>query len=403
MHAQDCFQDFSYHRVYEVAPPEGIAYVEAGTHHLLLETSSLVDAGKLRTDGNDLRVTDEDCNPLPFFIQGFTERDTNAIYVGLPALDESGMEIHFYYGNPDETESLSDGNAVFLFFDDFEDGILDPTRWETVGTHAIYEEVDGAMHFSGDNNTGGIFQYITPAQGTSGPLTFDFVANCNNSRIYGIADTTDIQRIAFRYGTGAESVDSLNIIALMSDTLNGGTNPGLVYPDIIVPRVDMNIMSISAEVGPENELMVTRFMNLSNLDSNLDTLVNDNFAFDAVRPFFSAFGVFIKLEFMGARTTPAILLDVTRGDEEFIGVSNIWEAGERIWVNAFPNPGDGMVRLECSMTSPQRVFVFDSKGSVIRDLAYKAELDLRELAPGSYVLHISDLRGFRAVTTYVKE
>lgn len=137
MYAQDCFQDFSYHRVYEVAPPEGIAYVEAGTHHLLLETSSLVDAGKLRTDGNDLRVTDEDCNPLPFFIQGFTERDTNAIYVGLPALDESGMEIHFYYGNPDETESLSDGDAVFVFFDDFEDGILDPTRWETVGTHTI--------------------------------------------------------------------------------------------------------------------------------------------------------------------------------------------------------------------------------------------------------------------------
>lgn len=106
---------------------------------------------------------------------------------------------------------------------------------------------------------------------------------------------------------------------------------------------------------------------------------------------------------MGARTTPSVLLDVVRGDEQFIGVSNIWEAGERIWVNAFPNPGDGMVRLECGMTSPQQMTVFDSKGMLVLDLPYDSDLDLRALSSGSYVLHITDSRGFRAVTTYVKE
>jgi|GEM_PF-1757019 len=40
----------------------------------------------------------------------------------------SSSTIHMYYGNP-QAGNASDGQATFLFFDDFEDGVLDPDKW----------------------------------------------------------------------------------------------------------------------------------------------------------------------------------------------------------------------------------------------------------------------------------
>jgi hypothetical protein len=399
--AQDCVDGYDYHRVFTVTPPAGATQVEAGTHALPFETASLVEAGKLRTDGNDLRITDAACNPLPFYIQSVELRDTNALYIALPPLTEDGMEIHIYYGQPDEEQSLSAGEEVFLFFDDFEDGVIDESRWETVGSYVTYEESDGSLLYSGDTSHGGIFQYFTPNVGTSNPVTFDFVANANNFRIYGIADTSDVQRIAFRYGAGSESIDSLNIIAQMSDTLSGGFNPGLVYPDIIVPRVEMQIISMSAERGPNGELVMTRFMNLSNLDANLDTTVLDAYGFDALRPFFSAFAGNIEVEFFGARNTPSALLEVASSEETFIGVSSTEEmllAPFRL----FPNPSDGVVHIQTELPQVQQVQVSDIQGRILMQVPYQARLDLSTLSSGHYHIQLISEEGLSPARGFIR-
>ncbi len=49
------------------------------------------------------------------------ERQQKHDMVKLPVLKTHATTIYMYYGNAD-AQPVSDGNATFLFFDDFEEG-----------------------------------------------------------------------------------------------------------------------------------------------------------------------------------------------------------------------------------------------------------------------------------------
>lgn len=147
--AQGCFNEFQYYRVLSLQADAGQGTIPAHTVAIPFDSKSLVDAEKLQITAADLRIVDQDCNPLAFFVQDVANRNNNILYIAIPDLTQAGMEIQIYYGSRTNVSPVIDGAAVFLFFDDFEDGVVDTNAWENVGAYTRWEEADGKLYFSG--------------------------------------------------------------------------------------------------------------------------------------------------------------------------------------------------------------------------------------------------------------
>ena len=92
--------------------------------------------GEAQPDGGDIRFTDADGRELSYWIEEFDAGSDRAkIWVKvplIPANDEAMVTM--WYGNPGAA-SESDGDAVFEFFDDFENDNLD--KWDVSDGWAI--------------------------------------------------------------------------------------------------------------------------------------------------------------------------------------------------------------------------------------------------------------------------
>lgn len=88
---------------------------------ITLNTSALVTAGKLQSNCNDIRVTDNNGKLLPYWIEtgaSACNTTTTAIWTKVPSIPTSGQTVYIYYGNPNAV-SAQNGNNVFIFFSDF--------------------------------------------------------------------------------------------------------------------------------------------------------------------------------------------------------------------------------------------------------------------------------------------
>jgi hypothetical protein len=87
-----------------------------------VDTQSLISAGKMRSDCGDIRFGDAETGAIygyPYWIEEGTCNTANTrIWVKLTTIPAGSKTIYIFYGNPTAT-SISDGNKVFLFFDDF--------------------------------------------------------------------------------------------------------------------------------------------------------------------------------------------------------------------------------------------------------------------------------------------
>ncbi|MCB0662551.1 MAG: DUF2341 domain-containing protein [Saprospiraceae bacterium] len=384
--AQDCFTTFKYYKAITLTPDAAIA---AHTIAIPFDSKSLVDGGKLLADGSDLRVVDADCNTLPFFIQDLANRDKNILYVAIPDIDPSGLELQVYYGATTNVSSEIDGTSVFLFFDDFEDGVVDMDTWENVGSYANWEESDGKMRYTGMSGSGGIFLYVTPKVAYTSPVTFDFVAPANNNKFYGICDTGDIERVGFRYQSGAQSNDTMDIYAVLRDTINGGFFPGDFYPFIVVEREVGNIMSIAATISPSKTLIVDRFENHSNGEANYNDLVVANMEFNAIRPFFTSFGASIAVDFVGIRSTPQGFPVITTGQE----VQLITSTKELSGINSFecfPNPVTNTIRFNYENPGNITLTITNNLGKQVHNQSDLQSLDISQWPAGWYIVKLKD-------------
>ena len=88
----------------------------------------------MQNDFDDIRFTiDDGITSIPYWIEEYNPSDYAIVWVKvplIPALDTT--IIYLYYGNPDAV-SESDGEAVFDFFDDFND--QDISDWTVVSGH----------------------------------------------------------------------------------------------------------------------------------------------------------------------------------------------------------------------------------------------------------------------------
>ena len=92
-------------------------------------------SSKMKADFTDLRFTDSDkVTPLSFWVESFNASASAFVWVKVPSIAAFGTKtIYMYYGNP-SAASGGNGTATFDFFDDFNDGVVDASKWVTSGT-----------------------------------------------------------------------------------------------------------------------------------------------------------------------------------------------------------------------------------------------------------------------------
>jgi hypothetical protein len=82
---------------------------------LSFNTSALITAGKLQTNCNDLRITDQGGNLLPFWIEPTTcNTTTTKIWVKVTSIPTSGAPLYLYYSNPSASSGSSTASGVFI-------------------------------------------------------------------------------------------------------------------------------------------------------------------------------------------------------------------------------------------------------------------------------------------------
>jgi hypothetical protein len=116
-----------------------------------VDTASLIAAKKLRDDCGDLRLHDE-YGPLNYWLQDGCNTAATELWVNLPHVPRGTGVVTLTYGDAQLT-SRSSGAETFLFFDDFNDGVLD-AHW-TVPTGDFYKQTEtgGQLRITGQTNS----------------------------------------------------------------------------------------------------------------------------------------------------------------------------------------------------------------------------------------------------------
>jgi len=93
---------------------------------ITLDTASLISAGKMQSDCDDIRITDINGKLLPHWIEennpGCNASNTK-IWTKVPSIPDSGATVYIYYGNQ-SAQNYENGDEVFEFFDDFDTNTL---------------------------------------------------------------------------------------------------------------------------------------------------------------------------------------------------------------------------------------------------------------------------------------
>ncbi|ASJ03305.1 DNA-binding protein [Thermococcus profundus] len=95
-----------------------------------------------------IAIYDSNCNPVPFWIEYWDPASKKALIWIRDTIPNRGRKIYsLYFG--DGTPTKGDGDQVFVFFDDFEDGVWDD-KW--VQVEQAPTESNGELTISGGNS-----------------------------------------------------------------------------------------------------------------------------------------------------------------------------------------------------------------------------------------------------------
>lgn len=126
-----------------------------------VNTATPIAAGHMNANGDDIRFRVAGCTEANYWIESGINTAATVIWVKVPSIAASGnTTVDMYYGNP-AAAAESNGDSTFLFFDDFNDGVFNTTKWETRGTPGMCSESGGILTFYGNNNWEYIRTYAT--------------------------------------------------------------------------------------------------------------------------------------------------------------------------------------------------------------------------------------------------
>jgi len=109
-----------------------------------------------RTDFGDVRFTDDDGSTLlDYWMEEKVDSDYAVFWVEVADdLSSNNATIYIYYGKSDAT-TTSSGNNAFIFFDDFDDGSIDTSKWDyQAGTGGSVVEADGVLKITAPSSNG---------------------------------------------------------------------------------------------------------------------------------------------------------------------------------------------------------------------------------------------------------
>lgn len=393
--AQNCFSGWKYFRTVSVNNPSSTSLNDIQIP-IYLDTKVLLDSAKLQINGADLRVTDENCSPLPFYV-GISMRDSvEAVWVKLPSLPANDtVLLQVYYGN-DTASVSSNGDETFLFFDDFSADTVNTNKWEAIGSFATFEVADGVLEYGSDGmNPGPRFKFARTKAIFSEEVIFDFNAQISNSNGFGFSSSdTTLDRILFRQsGFG---FDTMNQVAFLKDTLSNGFSINQVYPLIRFPRGEFRDASIRAGIQ-NNILTLTHFANLNDSSINADTFAISQAPMAGFHFILSSFierGVF--LDYLRVRKPYPDTISTSLGIEETIIQSSISFPGFEAEINLYPNPSTDFIMIEglepgdysFKLINLQGQKVFSSQQQIAVEKAYK--ISLPTVPSALYYLLITD-------------
>jgi len=149
--------------------------------------SSNFDFSKANADGSDIRFTADDGETLlPYWIEKWDNANQQAvIWVKVPSIPaNSDVTIYMYYGNG-EAEDESDGEAVFEFFDDFEETSLDANKWNSgKSSYTTLEVVNGELHIEASTRNEPLHVWVATKNSIPFPCRVRYkerVVNCEHS------------------------------------------------------------------------------------------------------------------------------------------------------------------------------------------------------------------------------
>jgi len=105
--------------------------------NLNIDTASLISAGKMQSDCDDMRFYNSINSSIPYWLESGCDSASTKVWVKVPNIPSSSTEtIWMYYGN---SSVSNEGNGIqtFLFFDNFDDG--DITDWTATGSGTTNE------------------------------------------------------------------------------------------------------------------------------------------------------------------------------------------------------------------------------------------------------------------------
>lgn len=171
---------------------------------------------KCRTDFGDVRFTDNDeTTELDYWMEEKVDSDYAIFWVEVADDLGSNQTIYIYYGNAGAS-TTSDGDATFLFFDNF-NAALDGSKWTTV--QGAISTNAGNLELVGTTGTRGLIEGQTAIPINSAIHTRAYSSNTSSNATHFLTmrTTTDWNNRAIDiYGTS-----TANAVAMQ--TWNGGS------------------------------------------------------------------------------------------------------------------------------------------------------------------------------------
>ena len=136
--AQNCLQNFTYGQAVTVSNPNATALTDHEIK-ITVNTAALVTAGKMESDGRDMRFTSTACcDILPHYIESGMNTSATEVWVRVPNVPAMGSEtIYMDYGNPGAVNTSSE-EATFSFWDGFDGPTMKFTNpCGSGGSHSI--------------------------------------------------------------------------------------------------------------------------------------------------------------------------------------------------------------------------------------------------------------------------
>ncbi|MCB0704079.1 MAG: DUF2341 domain-containing protein [Saprospiraceae bacterium] len=390
--AQECLPGWSYFSELSIDNSAGTALSDY-TVRMEVNTGALVSAGKLNADGSDLRFLDSDCNLYHYWMDSLATSSNNVIWVKIPNIPAAGnMTIYAYYGNTD-AEAYANGDSTFVFFDDFESGVVDLNKWEPIGGYATLEVIDGALNYASDGmNPGPRFKFVRTAMAFSEPMIFDFQAQVSNSNGFGFSSAdVALDRILFRQSVFG--FDTLNQVAFLQDTTDNGYQVEGFYPLIRFPRDEMTNGTIAAGINGNNHFQSNYFANtdigsVSTTPYELIQIEMTGFHF-ILSSFLQPHTIF--LEYLRVRkpalNPPSVAIGPEMENPLAIAVLEKIPAGA---ISVYPNPSSGFLNIDYQLEEPVELYIYNSLGQLVgTDLRLIQspgvhQLELNNLSPGIY-------------------